>query len=140
MQEAKQAAKEASLDLVEIVPDAKPPVCRLMDFGKFRFQKKKKLHDQKKKQRQVHIKEIKFRPGTEQGDYDVKLKKLLKFIAQGDRTKITVRFRGREMAHMELGRDLLKRVEQDMSEVATVDQYPQSEGRQMIMLMVPKKH
>lgn len=125
--------------MVEIVPDAKPPVCRLMDFGKFKFQKKKKLHDQKKKQRQVHIKEIKFRPGTEEGDYQVKLKKLLKFIAQGDRTKITVRFRGREMAHMELGRELLKRVEQDMSEVAIVDQYPQSEGRQMIMLMVPKK-
>jgi len=138
--EAKQAAKAASLDLVEIVPNAKPPVCRLMDFGKFRFQKKKKLHDQKKKQRQVHIKEIKFRPGTEDGDYQVKLKKLLKFIAQGDRTKITVRFRGREMAHMELGRDLLKRVELDMSEVATVDQYPQAEGRQMVMLMVPKKH
>jgi len=126
--------------LVEIVPNAKPPVCRLMDFGKFKFQKKKKLHDQRKKQRQVHIKEIKFRPGTEDGDYQVKLKKLLKFIDQGDRTKITVRFRGREMAHMELGRDLLKRVEQDMSEVATVDQYPQAEGRQMVMLMVPKKH
>lgn len=132
-------AEEVSLDLVEIVPNAKPPVCRLMDFGKFRFQKKKKLHDQKKKQRQVHIKEIKFRPGTEQGDYNVKLKKLLKFIAAGDRTKVTVRFRGREMAHMDLGRDLLKRVEQDMSEVATVDQYPQNEGRQMVMLLVPKK-
>lgn len=111
-----------------------------MDFGKFKFQKKKKLHDQKKKQRQVHIKEIKFRPGTEEGDYQVKLKKLLEFIALGDRTKITVRFRGREMAHMELGRELLKRVEQDMSQVAMVDQYPQAEGRQMVMLMVPKKH
>lgn len=126
--------------MVEIVADAKPPVCRLMDFGKFKFQKKKKLHDQKKKQRQVHIKEIKFRPGTEEGDYQVKLKKLLEFIALGDRTKITVRFRGREMAHMELGRELLKRVEQDMSQVAMVDQYPQAEGRQMVMLMVPKKH
>jgi translation initiation factor IF-3 len=110
-----------------------------MDYGKYRFQQKKKLHDQRKKQRQVHIKEIKFRPGTEEGDYQVKLKKLIQFIEIGDRCKVTVRFRGREMAHMELGTFLLKRVEEDMQEYANVDQYPQSEGRQMTMLLVPKK-
>jgi len=137
--EAQQLAEEAKLDLVELVPDAEPPVCRLMDYGKFRFQQKKKLHDQRKKQRQVHIKEIKFRPGTEEGDYQVKLRKLTEFIEIGDRCKVTVRFRGREMAHMELGTALLKRVEGDMMEFATVDQYPQSEGRQMTMLLVPKK-
>ncbi|MCP4433678.1 MAG: translation initiation factor IF-3 [Gammaproteobacteria bacterium] len=139
LEEAKRFAEDAKLDLVELVPDAQPPVCRLMDYGKFRFQQKKKLHDQRKKQRQVQIKEIKFRPGTEEGDYQVKLRKLVKFIEVGDRCKVTVRFRGREMAHMELGTELLKRVEEDMQEVATVDQYPQSEGRQMTMLLVPKK-
>ncbi len=110
-----------------------------MDYGKFRFQQKKKLHDQRKKQRQVQIKEIKFRPGTEREDYRVKLRKLTEFIELGDRCKVTVRFRGREKAHMELGTMLLKRVEEDMKEVANVDQYPQSEGRQMTMLLVPKK-
>ena len=139
LHEAKKYAEEAKLDLVELVPDARPPVCRLMDYGKFKFQQKKKLHDQRKKQRQVHIKEIKFRPGTEDGDYQVKLKKLVKFIEVGDRCKVTVRFRGREMAHKELGTELLKRVEEDMKEIAIVDQYPQSEGRQMTMLLVPKK-
>ena len=139
IQDALQAAVDAEMDLVEIVPNAKPPVCRLMDYGKFRFQQKKKLHDQRKKQRQVQIKEIKYRPGTEEGDYQVKLKKLTQFIEIGDRCKVTVRFRGREMAHMELGRDLLKRVEEDMKELANVDQYPQSMGRQMTMLLVPKK-
>ncbi len=139
LEEAKSAAEEAGVDLVELVPDARPPVCRMMDYGKFKFQQKKKLHDQRKKQRQVHIKEIKFRPGTEQGDYQVKLRKLTEFIEVGDRVKVTVRFRGREMAHMELGTQLLKRVEDDTQEFATVDQYPQSEGRQMTMLLVPKK-
>ena len=139
LEEAKNLAEEAKLDLVELVPDAEPPVCRLMDYGKYRFQQKKKLHDQRKKQRQVHIKEIKFRPGTEEGDYQVKLRKLTEFIEIGDRCKVTVRFRGREMAHMELGTMLLKRVEEDTQEFATVDQYPQSEGRQMTMLLVPKK-
>ncbi|MDJ0834511.1 MAG: translation initiation factor IF-3 [Gammaproteobacteria bacterium] len=137
--QAMAAAEAVGLDLVEIVPNAQPPVCRLMDYGKYKFQQKKKLHEQRKKQRQVHIKEIKFRPGTEVGDYQVKLRKLIEFIEAGDRAKVTVRFRGREMAHMELGRDLLKRIEEDMQEVATVDQYPQSEGRQMTMLLVPKK-
>jgi translation initiation factor IF-3 len=134
-----QAAEDADLDLVEIVPNAKPPVCRMMDYGKYKFQQKKKLHEQRKKQRQIHIKEIKFRPGTEEGDYQVKIRKLSEFIEAGDRGKVTVRFRGREMAHMELGRELLKRVEEDLKEIATVDQYPQSEGRQMTMLLVPKK-
>lgn len=139
MSEAKQLAQDTQLDLVEIVPDAAPPVCRLMDYGKHMFAQKKKLHDQRRKQRQIQIKEIKFRPGTEIGDYNVKLRKLTEFIEIGDRCKVTVRFRGREMAHMELGRDLLQRVENDLSEIATVDQYPQSEGRQMTMLLVPKK-
>ena len=139
LEEAQRQATEAGVDLVELVPDAEPPVCRLMDYGKFRFQQKKKLHDQRKKQRQVHIKEIKFRPGTEDGDYNVKLRKLGEFIEIGDRVKVTVRFRGREMAHMELGTQLLQRVEEDTKEYATVEQYPQSEGRQMTMLLVPKK-
>ena len=132
-------AVEAGVDLVELVPDAEPPVCRLMNYGKFRFEQKKKLHDQRKKQRQVQIKEIKFRPGTEAEDYRVKLRKLGEFIEVGDRVKVTVRFRGREMAHMELGTQLLKRVEEDTKEIASVDQFPQSEGRQMTMLLVPKK-
>jgi translation initiation factor IF-3 len=132
-------ATEAGIDLVELVPDAEPPVCRLMNYGKFRFEQKKKLHDQRKKQRQVQIKEIKFRPGTEAEDYRVKLRKLGEFIEVGDRVKVTVRFRGREMAHMELGTQLLKRVEEDTKEIASVDQFPQSEGRQMTMLLVPKK-
>ena len=139
LEEAQRMALSATLDLVELVPDAEPPVCRLMDFGKFKFQQKKKLHDQRKKQRQVHIKEVKFRPGTEIGDYEVKLRKLTEFIEVGDRVKVTVRFRGREMAHMELGTQLLKRVEEDTKEFTSVDQYPQSEGRQMTMLLVPKK-
>ena len=132
-------ATEAGVDLVELVPDAEPPVCRLMNYGKFRFEQKKKLHDQRKKQRQVQIKEIKFRPGTEAEDYRVKLRKLGEFIEIGDRVKVTVRFRGREMAHMELGTQLLKRVEEDTKEIASVEQFPQSEGRQMTMLLVPKK-
>ena len=132
-------ATEAGVDLVELVPDAEPPVCRLMNYGKFRFEQKKKLHDQRKKQRQVQIKEIKFRPGTEAEDYRVKLRKLGEFIEVGDRVKVTVRFRGREMAHMELGTQLLQRVEEDTKEIASVDQFPQSEGRQMTMLLVPKR-
>ena len=139
IQEAMQAAEDVGLDLVEIVPNAQPPVCRLMDYGKYKFQQKKKLHEQRKKQRQVQIKEIKFRPGTEEGDYQVKLRKLTEFLEAGDRAKVTVRFRGREMAHMELGRELLQRVEEDLKEIATVDQYPQSMGRQMTMLLVPQK-
>ncbi len=132
-------ADEADLDLVEITAQADPPVCRIMDYGKFVFDKNKQQALAKKKQKQVQVKEIKFRPGTDIGDYNVKLKKLKGFLSEGDRTKITVRYRGREMAHQELGRDLLKRVEQDLLEYGSVEQFPKMEGRQMIMVISPKK-
>ncbi len=139
--EAAQAmATEAGLDLVEISPNAEPPVCKIMDHGRFRFEANKKQHSAKKKQKLVQIKEIKFRPGTEEGDYQVKLRNLVKFLENGDKTKITLRFRGREMAHRDLGAKLLKRVEQDLSELAVVEQFPKLEGRQMVMVMAPKKH
>ena len=137
--DAKRMAEEAEMDIVEVSPTAKPPVCRIMDFGKFVFEEKKKRHDAKKKQKQVQIKEIKFRPGTEEGDYQVKLRNLTRFLTQGDKTKITLRFRGREMAHQELGLKLLKRVEQDLLELGSVEQFPRMEGRQMVMVIAPKK-
>lgn len=137
---ALEKAKEASLDLVEISPNVDPPVCKIMDHGRFRFELNKKQHSAKKKQKLVQIKEIKFRPGTEEGDYQVKLRNLVKFLENGDKTKITLRFRGREMAHRELGAKLLKRVEEDLSELATVEQFPKLEGRQMVMVMAPKKN
>lgn len=136
---AMQHAADASLDLVEISPDSEPPVCRIMDYGKHFFAEKKKKAEQKKKQKQSQVKEIKFRPGTEEGDYQVKLRSLTRFLNDGDRTKVSLRFRGREMAHQELGLKLLKRVEVDLSELSTVDQYPKIEGRQMIMVLAPKK-
>ncbi len=136
---ALEKAKEASLDLVEISPNVDPPVCKIMDHGRFRFELNKKQHSAKKKQKLVQIKEIKFRPGTEEGDYQVKLRNLVKFLENGDKTKITLRFRGREMAHRELGAKLLKRVEEDLSELATVEQFPKLEGRQMVMVMAPRK-
>jgi translation initiation factor IF-3 len=136
---AMATAKEASLDLVEISPNAEPPVCKIMDHGRFKFEKNKKQHSAKKKQKTVQIKEIKFRPGTEDGDYQVKLRNLVKFLENGDKTKITLRFRGREMAHRELGAKLLKRVENDLSELGVVEQFPKLEGRQMVMVMAPKK-
>ena len=132
-------AGEASLDLVEISPNAEPPVCRIMDYGKFRFEENKKLQVAKKKQKQTQVKEIKFRPGTDRGDYDVKLRKLREFLEHGDKAKITLRFRGREMAHQELGAQLLARVRDDLEELGTVEQMPQMEGRQMIMIIGPKK-
>lgn len=132
-------ALDADLDLVEITAQAEPPVCRIMDYGKFVFDKNKQQAIAKKKQKQVQVKEIKFRPGTDIGDYNVKLKKLVSFLQDGDRTKITVRYRGREMAHQELGRDLLVRVEKDLEEYGTVEQFPKMEGRQMIMVISPKK-
>jgi translation initiation factor IF-3 len=128
-----------SLDLVEISPNADPPVCKIMDFGKYQFELNKKLQAAKKKQKQIQIKEIKFRPGTEEGDYQVKLRSLIKFLNEGDKTKITVRFKGRELTHRELGMDLLKRIETDLEEVAGVEQFPKLEGRQMVMVMGPKK-
>jgi len=137
--EALQLAYDANLDLVEISPNADPPVCKIMDFGKYQFEQNKKLQAAKKKQKQIQIKEIKFRPGTEEGDYQVKLRSLVKFLNDGDKTKITVRFKGRELTHRELGMDLLKRIEQDLEEYAAVEQFPKLEGRQMVMVMGPKK-
>jgi translation initiation factor IF-3 len=132
-------AREEGLDLVEVSPNAEPPVCRIMDFGKYLFEQNKKSQAAKRKQKQVHIKEIKFRPGTEEGDYKIKLRKLVEFLEDGDKTKITLRFRGREMAHKELGAQLLARVRDDLEEFGTVEQIPQMEGRQMVMVMAPKK-
>lgn len=132
-------AKQKNLDLVEVSPNAEPPVCRVMDFGKFQFEQNKKANASKRKQKQTQIKEVKFRPGTEEGDYQVKLRNLVKFLTQGDKAKITLRYRGREMAHQELGFKLLKRVEGDLEELATVEQFPKMEGRQLIMVMAPKK-
>lgn len=137
--EALQLAYDANLDLVEISPNADPPVCKIMDFGKYQFEQNKKLQAAKKKQKQIQIKEIKFRPGTEEGDYQVKLRSLIKFLNEGDKTKITVRFKGRELTHRELGMDLLKRIETDLEELAAVEQFPKLEGRQMVMVMGPKK-
>jgi translation initiation factor IF-3 len=137
--EALKVAMEAELDLVEIAPSADPPVCRIMDHGKFLFEENKKRHAAKKKQKQIQVKEIKFRPGTEIGDYQVKLRNLKRFLENGDRVKVTMRFRGREMAHQEIGLQLLKRVEEDLSELGTVEQYPRVEGRQMVMVIAPKK-
>jgi len=132
-------AEESDLDLVEVSPNAEPPVCRIMDYGKYVFEEQKKKQLAKKKQKQTQVKEIKFRPGTEEGDYQVKLRNLMRFLNDGDRTKITLRFRGREMAHQELGRNLLQRVEKDLAEIGTVEQYPRMEGRQMVMVVAPKK-
>ncbi len=132
-------AEAAQLDLVEIAPTAKPPVCRIMDFGKFKYREAKKAHEAKLKQKQIQVKEIKFRPGTDDGDYNIKVRNLKRFLEEGDKTKITLRFRGREMAHQELGMELLKRVQADLAEVGQVEQFPKMEGRQMIMVVSPKK-
>ena len=137
--EAIEIARDASLDLVEVAPTAEPPVCRIMDFGKYLFEQNKKAQSARRKQKQVHVKEIKFRPGTEEGDYQVKLRKLMQFLEHGDKTKITLRFRGREMAHQELGANLLARVREDLGDYGVVEQMPQLEGRQMVMVMSPKK-
>ncbi len=132
-------AREVEMDLVEIVPNAKPPVCRIMDFGKFKFELNKKAHQAKKKQKQIQVKEIKFRPGTEKADYEVKLRNLIKFLQGGDKAKVTMRFRGREMAHQELGMEFLKQIEEDLAEYGTVEQRPLMEGRQMVMVLGPVK-
>jgi len=137
--EAKRLAEEAGLDLVEISPTAAPPVCRIMNFGKFQYEEAKKRHAAKKKQKQIQVKEVKFRPGTDVGDYQVKLRNLIKFHENGDKAKITLRFRGREMAHQELGAQLLKRVEGDLKDHGVVEQHPRMEGRQMVMVIAPKK-
>ena len=137
--DALQMALAAELDLVEVSPTAEPPVCRIMDFGKFLFEQNKKAHAAKRKQKQIQLKEVKFRPGTEEGDYQVKLRNLTRFLTEGDKAKITLRFRGREMAHQEIGRQLLERVQQDLAPVGQVEQFPMMEGRQMVMLIGPKK-
>ena len=137
--EANRLAEEAQLDLVEIAPTAKPPVCRIMDFGKFKYREAKKAHEAKLKQKQIQVKEVKFRPGTDDGDYNIKVRNLKRFLEEGDKTKITLRFRGREMAHQELGMALLKRVEADLLELGQVEQFPKMEGRQMVMMVGPKK-
>jgi len=135
-----ELAKNEGLDLVEVSPMADPPVCRIMDFGKYLFEQNKKNQSAKRKQKQVHVKEIKFRPGTDEGDYQIKLRKLVQFLENGDKTKVTLRFRGREMAHKELGANLLARVRDDLEEYGSVEQMPQMEGRQMIMVIAPRKH
>jgi translation initiation factor IF-3 len=137
--EAQRMADEGNVDLVEISPTADPPVCRLMDYGKFKYQEQKKAHEAKLKQKIIQVKEIKFRPGTDDGDYNVKIRNLTKFLEEGDKAKVTLRFRGREMAHQELGARLLERVRTDLEEVGSVEQFPKMEGRQMIMVIAPKK-
>jgi len=137
--EALRIADEAELDLVEIAPLAEPPVCRVMDFGKFKYAESKKQHEAKLKQKQIQIKEIKFRPGTDEGDYQIKLRNLIKFLGEGDKTKITLRFRGREMAHQQIGMQLMERVKADLELHGNVEQFPKMEGRQMVMVLAPKK-
>ena len=137
--EALQMAQTAELDLVEVSPTADPPVCRIMDFGKFLFEQNKKAHAAKRKQKQIQIKEVKFRPGTEEGDYQVKVRNLIRFLQEGDKAKVTMRFRGREMAHQEVGRELLQRVSADLAPYAQIEQNPLMEGRQMVMMFGPKK-
>ena len=137
--EAIEMAYDNDMDLVEVSPNADPPVCRIMDFGKYLFEQNKKAHAARKKQKQIHVKEVKFRPGTEEHDYQIKLQKLVRFLTQGDKAKVTLRYRGREMAHQELGVKLLKRVETDLEELAIVEQFPKMEGRQLVMVITPKK-
>jgi len=132
-------AEERDVDLVEIAPTATPPVCKLMDYGKFKYREQKKAHEAKLKQKQIHLKEIKFRPGTEEGDYQIKLRNLIRFLEEGDKAKVTLRFRGREMAHQEFGVRLLERVKADLEPYALVEQFPKLEGRQMVMVLGPRK-
>ena len=137
--EARKIAEERGMDLVEIAPNAEPPVCRLMDYGKYLYASAKKKQESKKKQKQITVKEIKFRPGTDIGDYDIKVRNLTKFLDAGNKVKVTLRFRGREMAHQELGMEMLKRVEEDLKEIGIVEQMPKMEGRQMVMVLAPLK-
>jgi translation initiation factor IF-3 len=139
IREALRMAEERDVDLVEIAPLANPPVCRLMDFGKFKYREAKKAHEAKLKQKQIQVKEVKFRPGTDEGDYQIKLRNLIRFLEDGDKTKVTLRFRGREMAHQEFGVRLLARVREDLDPYGTVEQFPKMEGRQLVMVLAPKK-
>lgn len=138
-EEALALAEEAGLDLVEIQPNADPPVCKIMDFGKFRFDQQKKANEAKKKTKQVEIKEIKFRPVTDEGDYQIKLRKMRAFLEDGDKLKVNIRFRGREMSHQELGREMAARIEADLGEDIVIESRPRLEGRQMVMMIAPKK-
>ena len=137
--DALRMAEEAEVDLVEIAPTAKPPVCKMMDFGKFKYREAKKAHETKLKQKQIQVKEVKFRPGTDEGDYQIKLRNLIKFLEEGDKAKVTLRYRGREMAHQEFGHRLIERVKADLEAYAVVEQYPKMEGRQLIMVLGPTK-
>jgi translation initiation factor IF-3 len=137
--EAMSKAEEAELDLVEIAPQAVPPVCKIMDYGKYKYHEQKKQHEAKLKQKQIQVKEIKFRPGTDENDYQIKLRNMTRFLEEGDKVKVTLRFRGREMAHQEFGVAQLRRVETDMQELGVVEQFPKLEGRQMVMVLAPKK-
>lgn len=139
IEKALAIAEEQEIDLVEIAPTAKPPVCRLMDYGKFKYNEQKKQHDAKLKQKQIQVKEVKFRPGTDKGDYQIKLRNLIRFLGEGDKAKVTLRFRGREMAHQEFGTRLLERVRADLEEHGLVEQFPKMEGRQMVMVIAPLK-
>lgn len=139
LSEALAKAEEADIDLVEIAPQAAPPVCRLMDYGKFKYAESKKQHEARLKQKQVQVKEVKFRPGTDDGDYQIKIRNLIRFLQEGDKAKVTLRFRGREITHQEFGLALLKRVEADLLEHAVVEQFPKMEGRQMVMVLGPHK-
>jgi translation initiation factor IF-3 len=138
-EQALDMAISQELDLVEVSPNADPPVCRILDFGKFLFEQNKKAHAAKRKQKQIQVKEVKFRPGTEEGDYQVKLRNLIRFLTDGDKAKVTLRYRGREMAHQELGFKLLQRVQQDLQDVGSVEQMPKLEGRQLVMVITPKR-
>lgn len=137
--DAMRLAEEHNVDLVEISPTAKPPVCKIMDFGKYKYEQSKKRDEARKKQKQVQVKEIKFRPGTDEGDYNIKMRNITRFLTDGDKVKVTLRFRGREMAHQHLGADLLKRIQTDLAELGSVEQFPKMEGRQMVMMIAPKK-
>ena len=139
IERAIETAEETGLDLVEIAPNAEPPVCRIMDWGKFKFEQAKKLQAAKKKQKVTHVKEVKFRPGTEEADFQVKMRNVRRFIEDGDKVKVTLRFRGREMAHQDLGMRMLERIRDEMAEDVVVEQWPKMEGRQMVMLISPKK-
>jgi translation initiation factor IF-3 len=136
---ANKMAEEAELDLVEIAPTAQPPVCRIMDYGKFKYRESKKRHEAKLKQKQIIVKEVKFRPGTDEGDYKIKLRNLVRFLEEGDKTKVTLRYRGRELAHQEFGIRLLERVRGDLEPYGVVEQWPKMEGRQLVMVLAPKK-
>jgi translation initiation factor IF-3 len=140
IQKALDMADEVGLDLVEIAPNGEPPVCRIMDYGKFRFEQAKKASLAKKKQKLIQVKEVKFRPGTEEADYQVKMRNVRRFLEEGDKVKVTLRFRGRELAHKELGAQMLKRIETELTEEINVEQFPRMEGRQMVMLIAPKRH